>query len=236
MIGTTNAYIFRYMGQIFERFEIDPTAVSFLDVGCGTGWLEQELVQRFHVNKKKILAVDPSAAMLEIARERAPVQLASLPTLPIDCDPFDIVFCNSYQYLTHQDLEPSIERVYEMTRPGGLCINEFITQDHIRWYPNVVFSDGHMVVSLRNPTLHEQDGYTYQESEIINVSRLGRLRVTYEGVHRRVLVSPRRLFEWFKQYFGDEVHLFDAGSFAEFSPMQETCPSTRFVICARRKD
>ncbi|MEM9702344.1 MAG: hypothetical protein AAF907_07860, partial [Planctomycetota bacterium] len=144
--------------------------------------------------------------------------------------------CNSFQYLAHEELADSVRTVFDLTKPGGLCITEFITQDHLRWYPNVVFSEGDMVVSLRNLTLRERGGFTYQDSEIVNISRLGRLRISHEGTHRRVLVSPRRLFDLFTAQFGDDVTVFDAHSFEELSPDQETCPSTRFVICARRGD
>ncbi len=235
VIGTTNSYIPRYLGKVLSHFEIDPTAVSFLDIGCGTGWLQEELVRRFHVNRAAILGVDPSQAMLELAQERSPVAQAALPELDIQGGPFDIVFCNSYQYMRHEDLQQAIRRVLDLTKVGGLCISEFITQDHIRWYPNVVFSEGDMVVSLRNPSLHERGGFTYQHSEIFNISRLGPLRVTHEGVHKRFLVSPGRLYKLFQQHSPGSISLFDAHTFEPLSPGIETCPSTRFVICVRRE-
>ncbi len=234
VIGTTNSYIPRYLGRVFDQFGIDPTAISFLDIGCGTGWLEQELIRRFHLRRESMLGVDPSQAMLDVASERCPAALAALPEVAIDAGPFDLVFCNSYQYMRHEDLERAIDRVFDLTAPGGLCVSEFITQDHIRWYPNVVFSEGDMVVSLRNPTLHERGGFTYQDSEIFNISRLGKLRITCEGVHRRFLISPLRVHDLIANRFGGEILMYDAVTFEPLSPLNETCPSARFVICARR--
>ena len=185
VIGTTNSYIPRYLRHVFQRYGIKASETSFLDVGCGTGWLETELVRQLEMDPAKLLAVDPSPAMLSVARTRTNVRQAGLLEIGKGFDTVDVSFSNSFQYLPHQDLATAVENLFAVTKPGGLCIGELISQDHIRWYPNVVFSEDGLVVSLRAPTLVEKNGYTYQESEIINVSRIDRLRVTHEGVHRR---------------------------------------------------
>ena len=124
--------------------------------------------------------------------------------------------------------------MFAATKPGGLCVGEFVSQDHIRWYPNVVVSEDGLVISLRTPSLLERGGYTYQESEIINVSRLDKMRVTHEGVHRRFMMSPRRIRDVFRGYFGGEIRMFDAMTFDEIPESSETCASTRYLICVRR--
>ena len=234
VIGTTNSYIPRYLKQVFERYGVDPSAASFLDVGCGTGWLEEQLLRRFEMDPEKVLGVDPSPAMLAVARTRTQVRHGGLLEVGTGFDPVDVSFSNSLQYLPHEDLETAVENLYVVTKPGGLCVGEFISQDHIRWYPNVVFSENGLVVSLRSPTLVEKGSYTYQESEIINVSRIDGLRITHEGVHRRFVISPRRAAEVFRQTFGDDVQVFDAVSCEEISDLSQTCKSTRYVVCARR--
>ncbi len=235
VIGTTNSYLPRYLSKIFERYHVDPQAISFVDVGCGTGWLEGELQRRFGMRREQILAVDPSPAMLSVAKTRTNVRHAGL----LDLDPeelgrFPVTFCNSYQYLSHEDFEEAVKRMASITEPGGLCIGEFITQDHIRWYPNLVVAADDTVMSLRNPSLKERDGYTYQESEIINVSRSERMRITHEGTHARFMVSPRRVHEVFLKFFGEKLELFDAISFGPIPLTKETCQSTRYVIVARK--
>ena len=147
---------------------------------------------------------------------------------------FDVTFCNSYQYLEHEKFEESLRRMFSITKPGGLCISEFITTDHMRWYPNVVYSEDDTVISLRNPSLRERDGWTYQESEIININRLDGIRITYEGVHRRFMISPRRVRELVEEVFGATPTVFDSITLQEIPELQETCSSTRFTVAVRR--
>ena len=233
VIGTTNSYIPSYLKKVFLHYSVDPTNVSFVDVGCGTGWLEAEIVKRFEMNPQKILGVDPSPAMLAVAATRTNVRQAGLLDIGKGFESFDISFCNSFQYLPHEDFDTAVENMFAVTKPGGLCIGEFISQDHIRWYPNVVFSENDLVVSLRTPSFRERGGHAYQENEIINVSRLDKMRITHEGIHRRLMVSPRRVRDSFRKAFGDEIKMFDAVSFDEIPESSETCASTRYLICAR---
>jgi SAM-dependent methyltransferase/predicted metal-dependent enzyme (double-stranded beta helix superfamily) len=234
VIGTTNSYIPRYLKHVFERYDIKASEASFLDVGCGTGWLETELVGQLKMDPAKLLGVDPSPAMLSVARTRTTVRQAGLLEIGTGFDTVDVSFSNSFQYLPHQDLATAVQKLFAVTKPGGLCIGELISQDHIRWYPNVVFSEDGLVVSLRAPTLVEKNGFTYQESEIINVSRIDRLRVTHEGIHRRFVASPHRVGKIFRNTFGEDVRVFDAVSFEEIPEASQTCTSTRYVVCARR--
>ena len=234
VIGATNSYIPSYLKNVFLHYGVDPRKISFVDVGCGTGWLEAEIIKRFEMNPQKILGVDPSPAMLAVATTRTKVQQAGLLDIGKGFEPFDISFCNSFQYLPHEDFDAGVENMFAVTKPGGLCIGEFISQDHIRWYPNVVFSENDLVVSLRTPSFRERGGHTYQENEIINVSRLDKMRITHEGIHRRLMVSPHRVRDSFRKAFGDEIKMFDAVSFDEIPESSETCASTRYLICARR--
>ncbi len=234
VIGTTNSYIAKYFGHVFEQHGVDADAATLIDVGCGTGWFESVLQERFGMRRENLLAVDPSEAMVEVAKDRAPTRRAGLLDLDDSFGQFDVAFCNSYQYLPHEDFEQAVRKMHAVTKPGGLCVSEFITVDHVRWYPNVIYSEDDTVISLRNPTLRERGGCTYQESEIININRLDGMRITYEGVHRRFMVSPRRARELFEEVFGQPAFVSDAITLEEVPPLQETCTSTRYVVCVRR--
>ena len=234
VIGATNAYMPKFMARIFDRFGLPAREISFVDVGCGTGWFESELTKQLGMSREQLLGIEPSAAMVEVARARTNVRRGGLLDLCEDWGSYDVSFCNSYQYLRHEDFSDAVGRMASITKPGGLCIGEFITQDHTRWYPNVVFAEDDLVVSLRKPTLHERGGCTYQHSEILNISRLDRMRITDEGTHCRFMVSPARVRQVFHKHFGSSLDVFDAITFAPLSIDAETCSSTRFVVCARR--
>lgn len=234
VIGTTNSYIPRYLRHVFNDYDVEPANVSFLDVGCGTGWLEHVLQDDFGMNRERLLAVDISPAMLTVASKRAETRLAGLLDLDESFGQFDVTYCNSYQYLNHEDLEEAIRRMFDVTKRGGLCISEFISVDHVRWYPNVIISEDDTVISLRNPTLTERNGCTYQENEIININRLNGLRITYESTHRRFLCSSRTARDVIATVFGNEPTVFDSITLDEIPVHQETCNSTRYTVCVRR--
>ena len=160
------------------HYGVDPTKISFVDVGCGTGWLEAEIIKRFEMNPQKILGVDPSPAMLAVAATRTKVQQARPPRHRKGIRAFDISFCNSFQYLPHEDFDAAVENMFAVTKPGACASASSYLKTHIRWYPNVVFSENDLVVSLRTPSFRERGGHTYQENEIINVSRLDKMRIT----------------------------------------------------------
>jgi len=110
-----------------------------------------------------------------------------------------------------------------------------ITPDHIRSYPHVMHSSSGNVLSLRDPVLIEQDDYTFQQSEILNVSRSnGRLRITNEGKHRRFLPPMRRLRQEFAKSFKGKVDTYDAVTLNPIGPEADTCPSTRYLIVAQK--
>jgi demethylmenaquinone methyltransferase/2-methoxy-6-polyprenyl-1,4-benzoquinol methylase len=89
-------------------------AARALDVGCGTGWLTRFL--RGHV-----VALDPSRAMLRVARQRLPGALlmqASSPPLPFSDGSFDLVL-TSHVYGHLQEEETREAFVAEALRVGA---------------------------------------------------------------------------------------------------------------------
>ena len=72
---------------------------------------------------------------------------------------------NVFQYIPAERLEEAISKTSKILHKGGVFLGDFITPDHIRWYPNFMVSDSGKTLSLRQPRLTEINGKMYQESE-----------------------------------------------------------------------
>lgn len=110
-----------YVERIWERYGHRPRRV--LDLACGTGSATIELKRRGY----EVEGVDSSAAMLAIARQKAPEirfheQDARALFLP---EPFDAVVClfDSLNYLLEwEGLEAAFRGVRRGLSPGGLLV------------------------------------------------------------------------------------------------------------------
>jgi ubiquinone/menaquinone biosynthesis C-methylase UbiE len=114
--------------NIFQAMDITPKG-RILEVGCGPGWI----TEMFALCGYDIVALDPSAGMLEIARKRVESaishhRLGNPPTVEFLCssledctfedESFDAVFF--HEALHHIiDEEIALTKVFNSLRPGG---------------------------------------------------------------------------------------------------------------------
>ena len=108
----------------------DPAGVhTVLDVCCGTGLLADELIERGY----RVVGVDASDAMLELARERLgpePVlRRVTLPDLPVE-GVFDAAVCtfDGLNYLTPHELRLTIGELARRVRPDGWLVFDLHTE------------------------------------------------------------------------------------------------------------
>lgn len=120
-----DAFMGRYSvllaAQMADLAAVNPRQ-RVLDVGCGTGALVRELVDR--VGAESVAAVDPSAPFVEATTARYPgvdVRLASAEDLPFDDDTFDAALA---QLVVHFMADPvaGLRDMRRVTRPGGVVV------------------------------------------------------------------------------------------------------------------
>jgi ubiquinone/menaquinone biosynthesis C-methylase UbiE len=96
-----------------------------LDVGCGHGRSLMELAARAH--RGRVVGVDPSALMVEIAAKRnrplieaarVDVVLSSVESLPFPDEVFDKAQCVHVLYFW-KDLDVSLREIARVMKPGG---------------------------------------------------------------------------------------------------------------------
>lgn len=233
-----NDFIAAYLSFFTHQFQFKFQNATLFSIGCGTGLVEAYIQRQWNMTSNQILGIDLSAAMVQEAQKRISAIQADFITFDPKSQQWDccVSGLNVFQYLPHQLLENAIQKIPTLLRPGGYFIGDFITPDHIRWYPNILYSSDNKAISLRIPRLIEEKGFLFQESEIINFHWFNdSLEVYYSGKHRRFLPPIHRVRQYFEAAFGEQVYLFDAVTLKPVERSADTCTSTRYVLVAQKK-
>lgn len=228
-------FIGPYLRFFFSNYGIKNKEI--ISIGCGTGLTEQFMIETLDVPGDHVYGMDISPAMVREARQRIDADTGDVLDLDPTVKKWDIAYAglNVFQYLSSENLQNAIKATSGILKEGGYFVGDFITPDHIRWYPNIMYAENSNVVSFRTAKLVETGGLMYQESDIVNVSFLGKkMDVHYAGSHKRYLPPMNRVRAYFLKHFGSEVKLFDAVSLKPVSEEADSCPSTRYLVIARK--
>lgn len=230
-------FMAKYLSFFKEAFVPDLAEKSIISLGVGTGLIEQHMMDYLGVPYENIYGIDVSKAMVTEARKRLTAEHGDVLALNPNIKLWDIAFSglNVFHYIDYEQLEEAVKKTARIVKSGGYFIGDFITPDHIRWYPNVMYSDDKKIISLRTPRLVEENGRIFQESEIVNVDFTGdKMVVNYAGKHKRFLPPIHRIRQFFTSSFGDDVQLFDAYSLEPIADWADTCKSTRYIVVAKK--
>ncbi len=229
-------FMARYLHFFEERYGIDFPGSRLISLGAGTGLVEKYMIDQMGIPYNNLFGMDISEAMVAEASRRIQADVGDILTLDPSIRMWDLAFSglNVFHYIDHQRLEEAIRKTAAIIKPGGYFIGDFITPDHIRWYPNVLYSADKKVISLRTPELVEEKGSLFQKSEIINISFQDNfMRVTYAGKHKRFLPPVNRVRTYFERAFS-QVDLYDAFSLEPIPEWADSCASTRYIVVAKR--
>ena len=110
-----------------------------LDVGCGTGWATQALIDRF--TPARVTGIDPAEGMLTQFREKLgdipnvdiTLHQAGVEDMPVPAEAFDLVICSmAYHWFQHRWV--AAEQMARAMRPGAvvaiLCSGKGGEQDY----------------------------------------------------------------------------------------------------------
>ena len=159
-----------------------PEPALWLDTGCGTGNLAAKATDRF--DGVKFILSDPSAAMLDIAREKlqgvaAQYIQSGSETLSL-ATPVDVVTAiMSHHYLTAEQRRQATENCFSALKPGGV----YVTFETIR-----PCSDAATAIGLQRWRQHQLASGKPAEEVEKHISRYGveLLPITIEE-HLRLL-------------------------------------------------
>ena len=143
---------------------------SALDVACGTGDLAVELQQRVG-HSGRVVGLDFSERMLELAREKAPgirFEAGNALELPYGDGEFDAVTVG-FGARNFSDLGRGLSEMARVTRPGGRVVVLEITTPQrppLSWFFSAWFD---RVVPLLGRLAGDPDAYNYLPSSVKRV-------------------------------------------------------------------
>lgn len=125
-VGKTIPYYTAFHEETIQLVKATRNLVnSWLDTGCGTG--NFVLKAKTHFQNVKFVAADPSAAMLEITKEKldkfnVPCVLSRSENLTF-IESFDVVTAIlAHHYLSREERKKATQNCYTMLKDGGIYI------------------------------------------------------------------------------------------------------------------
>ena len=111
---------------------------SFLDIGCGNGWVVRKIAN--HPKCKKSMGIDKSKNMIKIAVSKLTSKKEKYTCTNLESwnytGKFDVIFSMESLYYS-VPMEPALNKVFKMLKVGGLfyCGTDFYSDNHLtkRW-------------------------------------------------------------------------------------------------------
>ena len=125
------------VGKFLGRLSFD-NPFSFLDIGCGNGWVVRKIAQLKKC--RKAVGIDKSKNMIKKAKSNQDSKKENYYCTDLESwnygGKFDIIFSMESLYYS-VPMEPALTRVFKMLKTGGFfyCGTDFYSDNHLtkRW-------------------------------------------------------------------------------------------------------
>lgn len=161
--------------QLRDRFALPFQNLQVLDVGCGGGFLAEELARL----GARVTGIDPSSASIAAAREHAvregldiTYRVGRGESLPVRDESFDVVLC--CDVLEHVDLPGVvIDEIARALRPGGVFVFDTINRTTASRYVVIKLMQAWRWSRYVPPHLHDWDKFITPDEMLAYLSAAG---------------------------------------------------------------
>ena len=157
------------VAQFLNKITFDKP-FSFLDVGCGNGWVVRRMAQ--HENCKKAIGIDKSKRMIQIALDNKLSNKEDYFVEDIEKwrhkGKFDIIFSMESLYYA-ESIENALKKIYNLLKPNGefYCGTDFYSDNKAtaNW-PNMVKLKMHLLSKKEWRDLFLNAGFKIRTKQI----------------------------------------------------------------------
>lgn len=144
---------------------------SFLDVGCGNGWVVRQTAAR-HMCTRAV-GIDKSSEMIKRAYTMSTLPIEEYHAVSLeewDAAPFDVVFSMEALYYS-PSVQTALSKIYSLVAPGGkfICGTDYYTEneDTAHW-SDMLDVTIHMYSESEWSGLFEKAGFQTSTTHILN--------------------------------------------------------------------
>jgi 2-polyprenyl-6-hydroxyphenyl methylase/3-demethylubiquinone-9 3-methyltransferase len=183
-----------YIDDVLSRMGQGRTGLNVLDVGCGGGYLPEELTHLFG----QVYGVDASRTSLAAAHRHAiqmglkvAYRVARAESLPFADAVFDVVTC--CDVLEHVgDLDRTLAEVARVLKPGGIFIYDTINRTFMTWLGIIFVAQEFPLTRFFPEKTHDWHMFIRPEELKVALLRQGIVTVDVRGMSPAV--SPLHHF------------------------------------------
>lgn len=203
--------------QVLDDVEVpsgDPSTFDLLDLGTGTGVLAVEALERWP--GVRVVGIDPSGHMLEIAaeaaRDRSPALASRLRTVVASADRMPLadgsidVATSSFVIQLVPNRAKALREVLRVLRPGGRFACLTWKEDDLRFKPDEAFSDAlDELQIIPPPDDRDIHPYTSASAAAAEFRRAGFREVSARDVWLEHRFTPEAYLELLEHWIDREV-------------------------------
>ncbi len=160
-----------YSVRMYLRSTILPERFSFLDVGCGNGWVVR-MMSRYD-GCHRAVGIDKSAGMINNARRRIHGHKEEYFATPLeewDMVPFDIIFSMESLYYM-ESMSDAIAKIHSLLVPGGIFIcgtDYYAENQETQVWGDLVDDTMHLLSESQWVSLFEDAGFGVRATRLRN--------------------------------------------------------------------
>jgi 2-polyprenyl-6-hydroxyphenyl methylase/3-demethylubiquinone-9 3-methyltransferase len=183
-----------YLNIVLSKLGIMPEGLRALDVGCGGGYLSEELARLGF----KVSGADPAPASLAAAQSHAKqsgltidYREAQAESLPFPDGSFDLVTC--CDVLEHvQDLNLVLSEIARVLKPGGIFIYDTINRTFMTWLGVIFVAQEFPLTRFFPPDTHDWSMFIKPDELVESLKKHGIVNREVRGMS--CVVNPIHQF------------------------------------------